>query len=128
MRAGRLRHRIHLQWPVKGQDETSGDSTLTWATATLEDGTELDNVPAEVLTGPGREQKAAGATHAETAARINLRWFSGLSPEWRILWDGYFDSNGDYDGKIYNITSIETDATARREYWLTCSEGLSDGR
>lgn len=112
MLAHRLRHRVEFQEQVATQDPTSGAVIHSWQTAYLETGEPLDSVPAEVLTGPGREFRESGTTQAETTARINLRWFPGLSPKWRIIWDG----------KTYNITSIETDATARREYWLRCTD------
>ena len=112
MQPGRLRHRITFQEPVREQDPVSGASVNTWATIAG-----YDQVPAEVLTGPGREFRAAGAIQAETTARINLRWFPGLLPTWRILWDG----------RIYNIRSIEVDATGRREYRLRCEDGVNDG-
>ncbi len=118
MLSNRLRHRIEFQELVEEQDSETGAIVSTWATAQLNSDTILDSVPAEVLTGPGREFRESGTTQAETSARINIRWFPGLSPEWRILWDG----------RIYNITSIETDATARREYRIRCVDGVSDGR
>jgi SPP1 family predicted phage head-tail adaptor len=77
----------------------------------------LENVPAEVLTGPGREFNAADAKQAETTARINLRWFPGLLPDMRIRWEG----------QRYDILSIETDVTARKEYRLRCKQGANDG-
>lgn len=110
MLAHRLRHRVTIQRPVDTQDEYTGDIERSWQTV-------HEAVPAEVLTGPGRELHAAGTKLAETSARINLRWFPGLSHEMRILWDG----------KVYDIVSIETDATARREYRLHCKDGLTDG-
>lgn len=82
------------------------------------DGVPLSAVPAEVLTGPGREQIAAGVKHSEVAARINLRWFPGLQSSWRVLWDG----------EVFAITGKSTDATARREWRLVCSSGLTDGQ
>ncbi|HAR44693.1 MAG TPA: head-tail adaptor protein [Nitrospiraceae bacterium] len=118
MLAHRLRHRVEFQELVEEQDSETGASVLTWVTAFLDSDTPLDSVPAEVLTGPGREFRESGTTQAETTARINLRWFPGLSSEWRLLWDG----------RVYNIGSIETDATGRREYWLRCTDGVSDGR
>ena len=118
MLQNRLRHRIEFQELVEDQDSETGESVFNWVTATIDSETLLDSVPAEVLTGPGREFRESGATQAETSARINLRWFPGLLATWRILWDG----------RIYNITSIETDATARREYRLRCVDGVSDGR
>jgi len=117
MLAYRLRHRVAIQEPQQVQDTVTGEITTTWVDVILDDGTVLDAVPAEVLTGPGRELLAAGAKQAETAARINLRWFPGLMPTMRVLWDG----------RVYNITSIETDATGRREWRLRCSDGLTDG-
>lgn len=118
MLAHRLRHRVEFQEQVDYQDPDTGAVLNQWTTAIMDDGTLLDSVPAEVLTGPGREFRESGTTQAETAARINLRWFPGLSPKWRALWDG----------RIYNIGSIETDVTGRREYWLRCTDGVSDGR
>ncbi len=117
MQAFRLRHRIEFQKQVEVQNPDNGDPEITWATAVL-GSTPLSSVPAEVLTGPGREFIESSAKQAETTARINLRWFPGLLPTWRILWDG----------KIYNITSIETDITARRDYYLRCDSGVNDGQ
>lgn len=113
----RMRHRITFQEQVETRD-SEGAISITWQNVWLDSETELAGVPAEVLTGPGREFNAAGQVQAETTARINLRWFPGLDPEWRILWDGH----------VYNIGSIETDATARREYRLRCTGGVNDGQ
>ena len=113
MQAQRYRHRIEFQHKVSVQNPNTGAITYSWqAISAL-----LSSVPAEVLTGPGREFIAADAKQAETTARINCRWFPDLSPEWRVLWDG----------KVFDITSIETDATARREYRIRCKDGVSDG-
>lgn len=117
MEAQRYRHHVEFQEQVEEQDSETGAITRTWATVYLDSDTPLDSVPAEVLTGPGREFNAADAKQAETSARINLRWFPGLLPSWRLVWDG----------KNYDILSIETDATARREYRLRCKEGVTDG-
>ena len=127
--ARRYIHRVTIQRQVDEQD-SDGYITKAWETVILDDETELYGYPAEVLTGPGREQHAAGTKLAETTARMNLRWFPGLSPEWRILWphDGDFDSDGVFSGKVYDILSIETDRTDRREYRLRCKHGMTDGR
>lgn len=118
MLSSRLRHRIEFQELVVEQDSETGATVQSWQTAYLDSDTPLDSVPAEVLTGPGREFRGTGTTQEEATARINLRWFPGLLQTWRILWDG----------RIYNIQSIETDATARREWRLRCVDGASDGR
>lgn len=118
MLAYRMRHRIEFQRQVHTQDTVTGEVITTWETVLFSGRSE---VPAEVLTGPGRELIAADAQQAETTARINCRWFPIDRLElytWRILWDG----------RVYNITSAETDATARREWRLRCSDGLTDGQ
>lgn len=117
MQAQRYRHIVEFQSKTETQDETTGAISHEWETVHLDSDTPLDAVPAEVLTGPGREFNAADAKQAETTARIQCRWFPGLSPAWRVLWDG----------RVYDILSIETDATGRYEYRLRCREGVSDG-
>lgn len=116
MLAYRLRHRITFQRPVNVRDPDTGLDATDWVTAEA-NGVPLVDVPAEVLTGPGREQVAAGSNQASTAARINLRWFPGLVQGWRIL----------SDGRVFDIQGIETDITGRREWRLQCVDGLSDG-
>lgn len=115
MRSGNLRHRITFQH--KTQVRSGETLSHQWRPAVSDDGQTMANIPAEVLTGPGRELTAAGATHAEVAARINLRWFPGLKAAWRIL----------HDGSIYDITATSTDRTGRREWRLVCKTGVSDG-
>ena len=108
MLSNRLRHRVAVQEMIEYQDSTTGAMSIVWATKTLSDGTVLSAVPAEVLTGVGREFVQGSSLQSEFNARMNLRWFPDLSLKMRILWEN----------KIYQITSIETDVTARREYRL----------
>lgn len=117
MLGNRLRHRIRFEEPAKTQNATTGANVTTWQLAYSDQGDSLASVPAEVLTGPGREALQGGGKLAEASARINLRWFPGLLPTWRILWDG----------RTYDINSIETDATGRQEWRLRCVDGVSDG-
>ena len=123
MLAHRLRQRVTFQRKQAAVRDGNGYvvSGSGWAIVTLSDGTVLANVPAEVLTGPGREFQASAATQAEISARINTRWFAADPLEmaaWRVLWDG----------RIYNITSVETDITARREWRLRVVNGPSEGQ
>lgn len=117
MQSYRLRHRVAFQMQQHAQDPDTGAVSVSWVTATA-NGVLLSSVPAEVLTGAGREFIAAGAKQAETTARINMRWFPGLQETWRILWDG----------RVYNITGVSTDITARREWRLQCEDGVNDGQ
>jgi len=110
---GRLRQRITLQQPAEEQDSETGEVSQVWATV-------YDAVPAEVLTGAGREFRESDALQAETTARITVRWFDVdrvAIYKWRILWDG----------RVYNIDSAETDITGRKEWRFRCIDGLNDG-
>ena len=113
----RLRHRVAVQENIPTQDPASGEMLPSWGNVVIDSSTELDAVPAEVLLGPGKEFAGEGATQAQIDARINLRWFAGLTQAMRILWDG----------RIFNIESIETDLTGREEWRLKCSAGVSEG-
>jgi SPP1 family predicted phage head-tail adaptor len=117
MLAQRLRHRVAIEEKLEEQDSETGDTTYSWEVVYLDSDTPLSAVPAEVLTGPGREFNAANAKQAEADARITIRWFPGLLPTMRVVWQSL----------PYDIISIETDATGRREYRLRCKEGVNDG-
>ena len=111
MLSHRLRHRVAVQELVEVQNTTTGAVTRAWENV-------YADVPAEVLTGPGKEFVQSGATQGEVTARINMRWFDGLTQKHRIVWDT----------KELNILSIETDITGRQEYRLKCSSGVTDGQ
>ena len=118
MLAHRLRHRVTVQELNEVQDTNTGAIIPAWETVVLDSGAVLDGIPAEILTGAGREYMASGAIQGEISARINMRWFPGLTQKHRIVWDS----------TVFNILSIETDITARQEYRLKCSAGVSDGQ
>lgn len=117
--SARLRQAITFQAPTHTRD-SNGVASVSWATATLPDGTLLADVPAEVLSGPGREAVQSGQPVADVAARITCTWFpGGIDAAWRIL----------FDGQVYGIQGIpDTDATGRREYRITCTAGANDGQ
>lgn len=115
--APRLRQRINFQAQEEFRD-SEGRLTITWVDAILETGEIMTEVPAEVLTGPGREFQQSGQLQAQITARITCRWFPGLKGSWRIVWDG----------QCYNIHTWETDVTARREYRIKCTSGVNDGQ
>ena len=115
--AQRYRHRISFERKVEVQDSETGALSYSWEVVELDSDVLLDSVPAEVLTGPGREFNAADAKQAETSARINFRWFGDVHQDWRVVWSG----------RNYNILSVEYDATGRRETRLRVQEGATDG-
>lgn len=109
---GKYRHRVTVEQKTTARDPSDGSIVVTWATF-------MGNVPAEVLTGAGREFVAANAEQAEITARIAMRWFPGLTSQMRILWDG----------RVFGIAAPpETDSTARREWRVRCNDGANDGR
>lgn len=111
MQTQRLRHRITIQRQVPTQDSDTGDVLLDWADVWAD-------VPAEVLTGPGREVRADQSTVAETDLRVMFRWLPDVDQSMRVMWEG----------NPYDILSIELDRTARREIRLRCKTGATDGR
>jgi head-tail adaptor len=117
MLANRLRHRVSIQQQTETQDSNTGAITVGWQNL-VANGVTLSAVPAEVLTGAGKEMIQGDARQGEIVARINMRWFPGLTQKMRVLWDS----------NVFNIQSIETDLTARQEYRLKCSAGLNDGQ
>jgi head-tail adaptor len=104
------RHRVKVMEPVVVQDQTTGDMVTYWQPLALDSSVTLDAVPADVLTGPGREFREAGALRSEVSLRVSFRWFSGLLSTHRIEWEGLG----------YEISSIERDATGRLEYRIAC--------
>lgn len=109
-----LIHRVEIQFKAGQVADSSGEYEDDWQTLIV-DGIMLNNVPAKVLTGPGRygEILQADQVVGDIAARITLRWFPGLLAQHRILWDGH----------IFGIMGIpQTDPSARREWRVVCQE------
>lgn len=106
---GQYRHRVRIERPVLTQDAVTGEAVTAWEVITV-GGATADAVPAECLTGPGREFKASGQVLGEVALRVRLRWFAGLDETHRLVWQGF----------AYDLRSVETDTTNRREYLLEC--------
>ena len=108
----RLRHRIEIQHLATSRGD-DGAVIRTWSQ-------KYANVPAEVLTGAGREPTLGASERAETTARITTRWMPDdihTLMSYRILWQG----------RTYDIKGISTDATDRRWMRFECTDGVSDG-
>ena len=106
----KLRHRVQVQTRVDSLD-SSGNQIVSWS-----------NVgglrPASVEMGPGNEQLGAATVTPRTDARIELRWFAGLTADHRVLWDG----------RIFGITECLADKTARFSWFLKCTESKANGQ
>lgn len=110
MQAGKLRHRITLQKPVKVQNPETGSVENIWQ--------ELAQLWAEVSPLSAREFVAAQAMQNAVTTRITIRYRQDIEPKYRIL----------FRGKIFNIEGILSDPKSGLEYLtLPCSEGVDDG-
>lgn len=110
MQAGKLRHRVSLQVPVKTQSPLTGATVTSWQ--------EVQELWADVVALSAREFIASQATQAEVTTRITIRFRSDITSKHRIV----------YGSKIFNIEGILPDPTSGRDYLtLPCSEGVNDG-
>lgn len=113
----RLRHRIKIQKPVESQDGDTGEIITTWQNIELSAG--KPDIPAEVLTGAGKESYAENSKFSEVVARINIRWFPYGQQDLykcRIIWES----------QVFNIVDVQTDLTARQEWRFKCEAGVSN--
>lgn len=110
MEAGKLRHRITIQRPIRTQNPVSGTITQAWE--------DVATVWASIEALSAREFIAAQAVQSKVAARVVIRYREGIDASMRIL----------HKGKIYNIEGVLPDPKSGREYLtLPCSEGVNDG-
>jgi SPP1 family predicted phage head-tail adaptor len=110
MQAGKLRHRITLQKPVKTQSPATGAVINTWA--------DVATLWADVTDVSVREFVAAQAGQSEVTARITIRYRDDVTNKNRIV----------YRGRIYNIYGVLADDKSGSEYLtLPCSQGVNDG-
>lgn len=110
MQAGKLRHRITLQKPVKVQNPETGSVENIWQ--------DLAQLWAEVSPLSAREFVAAQAMQNAVTTRITIRYRQDIEPKYRIL----------FRGKTFNIEGILSDPKSGLEYLtLPCSEGVDDG-
>jgi SPP1 family predicted phage head-tail adaptor len=110
MQAGKLRHRVTIQQPVRSQSPTTGSVIDTWQT--------IAEVWAEISPSSAREFTAAMAVQSEITTRITIRHRADVTSKHRIL----------HRGKTYNIEGVLPDPVSGLDYLtLPCSEGVSDG-
>ena len=111
--AGTLRKRITLQQQSTSVD-TYGQQITTW--------TDVATVWASIEPSVGRELMAAQAVRLDQPTTITMRWQSAFaSPKavaaMRVV----------YNGRIFNIYSVENEDERNRMLTLLASEGLNDG-
>ena len=103
MRAGKLRHRVMLQEPIKAQNDV-GEQEIVWR--------DIKEVPAEVLELRGREYLSAREAHSELTTKIRIRHRTDVTVEWRVT----------HGTRAYNVEHVVDPTGRRRELELLCSE------
>lgn len=110
MQAGKLRHRITLQKPVKTQSPATGAVINTWEDVSV--------LWADVVDLSAREFVAAQAGQSEITTRITIRHRDDVTSKHRIL----------FKSRVYNIHGVLADDKSGLEYLtLPCSQGVNDG-
>jgi SPP1 family predicted phage head-tail adaptor len=109
MRAGQLDQRITIQSRTDLADSV-GQPNPTW-------GTFAANIPAAFDPVRGREFFTAQALTVVEAAMFRIRYMPGTIPGHRVQ----------YDGKVWDIASVEQVFGRDREMHLFCSTGLTAG-
>lgn len=108
----RLRHRVSFASRAITRD-SNGDRAEVFAPVA-----ELQDVPAEVLTGAGMEAIKSGQPVSSVAARITLRYQSELAAPYGL--------RVTHGADVYHVETHFADATGRRWITLVCNKGMAD--
>ncbi len=124
MRAGKLRHRIHIQAPVETRDSDGTVLRDEWNTIAIR--------WASVEYLSGRELWMAQQVASNVRVRIVLRYLAGVTPRYRVglltaaasataTATGTGGDDTDFD-KIFNIEHVNNVDERRIELILLCTE------
>ena len=111
--AGTLRKRITLQQQSSSVD-TYGQQISTW--------TDVATVWASIEPSVGRELIAAQAVRLDQPTTITTRWQPAFASPKAVA-----AMRAVYDGRIFNIHSVQNEAEQNAMLTLIASEGLNDG-
>lgn len=109
--AGKLRHRVTIQSPVRVQNSATGELTTTWVDVHVA-------VPAAIEPLSVKDFLQSGADQSHITARITIRWLSGLVPTMRLV-----GACGCHSGKVYSIKGLLEDKDTGTDYvTMPCTE------
>jgi len=94
MQAGRLRHRVKIQYPAETQDPETGAINVVW--------TDLATVWAAIEPLSARDFVAAEAEQSKVTARIVIRYRADITAKMRIYYPakkGFYKIDGDLADK-----------------------------
>ena len=103
MQAGKLRHRVIIQYMTETPD-AYGEPIRSWAT--------LTTVWASIAPVGGREAARADMVSADSTHTVTMRYYPGLSPTHRFLWGT----------RVFEIVNIRNTAEVNRELICECRE------
>jgi len=106
LRIGGLRHRVELQAFTSVSDGMGGQ-TNTWTTE--------DAVRAAIWPVSAAEQVRAGAQAMTATHRIQIRYYDGLKPSWRVK----------FGSRYFSIVSIIDKDEKHAQVDLLCREVIS---
>lgn len=95
--AQELNRKITIQESQITQDPNTGEMIVTWV--------DFVSVFAKIEPLVGREYLAAAAIQAENLCKFTMRYRGDINASMRIV----------FDGKLFNITSIQNIRSANRE-------------
>jgi len=107
IRAGRLRHRLTLQYKTESRTST-GDVVTAWVTDST--------VWGAIEPASGKEYIAASQTQNESNVRIVIRYHATINDTWRVV----------NDSKAYSIINIINEDERDRMMVLHCSQGVAE--
>ena len=114
--AGRLRHRVDIEQPVKSQNALTGEWSTVWAAV-------YESVPVSIEPLSVRDFMQSKSDQSGVSVRIVTRRLDGLTPQMRLV-----GVCGCHEGRIYNPQGWLEDKESGRSYVTApCSEGVNVG-
>lgn len=114
MRAGRNRHYVQIQRPVREQTSTGAEGATSWVTV-IRAWVEINS-----LTMRQRERLVGNQLLADTDSTIRIRWhplLSAMDATWRVL----------YKNKIYSLLGAVNVDERNRDIEAQAYVGTNDG-
>ena len=108
MLAGQMRRRVTIQSRATTVDAVGGQSQA-W--------TDVCTLWAQVVPTGGKESTVGGARRAESLYTVTTRYYPGIAPKMRIL----------FEGQIFEIVNINDTDQRHRELVMSCQAGLTNG-
>ncbi|MGF6607056.1 SPP1 family predicted phage head-tail adaptor [Paraburkholderia sp. WSM4175] len=105
IRAGPLIHRVRIEAPVVGMDNSNAPAVKAWR--------EVATVYAAIESLSGREWLASSEFRSDVTTRIRIRWREDIDASMRVL----------HHATIYRIDAVLPQHQGRSEVFLLCSTG-----